>query len=84
MINSIINHRDQVAKLAQLVEIRNGKRMLAIDVNRYGISAPFSDCENSTIYRSTIFQLSIDTILDESYENHSHYPNAPYGSIFDY
>ena len=81
------NHRAKVAKLAKLVVDRNthGKPMYAIDVNRWGISEPYSDPENSTICRSTLIELAYDTFVSDDEEmDHTHYPNAPYGSIFDY
>lgn len=84
---ALLNHRTEVAELAQLVTNRNtyGKPMYAIDVNRWGISEPFSDPENSTIYRSTLAELANDTFVSEDEEmDHTHYPNAAYESIFDY
>lgn len=83
-INTRINHRAEVSKLAR-IDIRNYKKpMYAIDINRWGISEPNSDCENNTIYRATIFELSNDTFVSQEEEDHTHYPNAPYGSIWDY
>ena len=84
---ALLNHRTEVAKLAQIVTNRNtyGKPMYAIDVNRWGISEPFSDPENSTIYRSNLAELANDTFVGEEEEtDYRHYPNAPYRSIFDY
>jgi len=82
--NLIINHRVKVKKLSEQLKIR-GKNMLSIDVNRWGISEPFSDPENSTIHRSNLFSLSVDTFKDDDYEiNHQHYINAQYRSIHDY
>ena len=84
---TLLNHRAKVARLAQLVNNRNtyGKHMYAIDVNRWGISEPFSDPENSTIYRSSLLELSYDTFVSEDKEmDYTHYPNAAYESIFDY
>ena len=84
---ALLNHRTEVAKLAQVVNNRNthGKPMYAIDVNRWGVSEPFSDPENSTICRSSIAELAYDTFVSEDEEmDHTHYPNAAYESIFDY
>lgn len=84
---ALLNHRTEVSKLAQLVTNRNtyGKPMYAIDVNRWGISEPFSDPESSTIYRSTLAELANDTFVSEDKEmDHTHYPKAAYESIFDY
>lgn len=84
---ALLNHRTEVAKLAQIVTNRNtyGKPMYALDINRWGISEPFSDPENSTIYRSTLAELANDTFVSEDEEiDYTHYPNASYESIFDY
>jgi len=84
---ALLNHRTKVAELAQVVTNRNtyGKPMYAIDVNRWGINEPFSDPENSTIYRSNLAELAYDTFVSEDEEmDHAHYPNAAYESIFDY
>ena len=84
---ALLNHRTEVAKLAQIVTNRNtnGKPMHAIDVSRWGISEPFSDPENDTFYRGTLFELANDTfVIEEEEMDYRHYPNAPYGSIFDY
>ena len=84
---AFLNHRREVAQLAQLVTNRQtyGKPMYAIDVNRWGISEPFSDPENSTIYRSNLDELANDTFVCEDEEmDHTHYPSAAYESIFDY
>ena len=64
---AFLNHRREVAQLAQLVTNRQtyGKPMYAIDVNRWGISEPFSDPENITIYRSTLYELANDTFVSE-------------------
>ena len=81
------NHRAKVAKLAKLVNNRytHGKPMYAIDVNRWGVCEPYSDPENSTIYRSTLVELAYDTFVsDEEEWDNTHYPGASYGSIFDY
>ena len=81
---ALLNHRTEVAKLAQVVNNRHGT-MYAIDVNRWGVSEPFSDPENSTIYRKSIDELAYDTFVSENEEmDHTHYPNAAYESIFDY
>ena len=82
-----LNHKIEVTKLAQVVINKNtyGKPMYAVDVNRWGVSEPFSDPENSTIYRSTLLELVNDTFVSEGEEmDHTHYPNAQYGSIWDY
>ena len=87
MNNALLNHRTEVLKLAEIITNRQtqNKPMYAIDVNRWGISEPFSDCENSTIYRDSIFELANDTFIDEDEEiNEPHYANAPYESIHDY
>jgi hypothetical protein len=77
-------HKVQVDKLAKLVDYY-GKPMYAIDVNRWGISEAFSDPENHTIYRETKYQLAKDTFVGEDIDlDHTHYPEARYGSIFDY
>ena len=82
---ALLNHRSEVAKLAHEVTNRNGKTIYAIDVNRWGISEPFSDPENNTLYRETLFELANDTFVSEEDEmDYRHYPNAPYRSIFDY
>jgi len=87
MNNALLNHRTKVSELAEIItnaQTQN-KPMYAIDINRWGVSEPFSDCENSTIYRDTIFELSNDTFISEDEEiAQEHYPNAPYGSIWDY
>jgi hypothetical protein len=81
----LLNHRAEVAKLAKVVTNAYKKPMYAVDINHYGISECFSDCENNTIYRSTIFELANDTFISQDQElDHTHYPNAPYGSIWDY
>ena len=66
---ALLNHRTEVAKLAQLVSNRTtgGKPMYAIDVNYWGISEPFTDLENSTIYRSTLYELANDTFVSEKF-----------------
>ena len=76
-------HKTKVYRLAELVEYR-GRLMYAVDINRWGISAPFSDPENSTIYRETKHQLALDTFMSEDEKDFTHYPDAPYGSIWDY
>jgi len=77
-------HKTEVYKLAELVECQ-GRLLYAVDINRWGISAPFSDPENSTIYRDTKYQLALDTFMSEEREtDNTHYPNSPYGSIWDY
>ncbi|HHX78539.1 MAG TPA: hypothetical protein GX695_02165 [Acholeplasmataceae bacterium] len=59
--------------------------MYAIDVSIWGISKPFSDPENDTFYRKTLFELANDTFINEGSEmDYRHYQNAPYESIFDY
>lgn len=81
---ALLNHRTEVAKLAQVVNTY-GKPMYAIDVNRWGVSEPFSYPENSTIYRSNLAELAYDTFVSEDEEmDHTHYPNSAYESIFDY
>ena len=85
MNNERLNHR---AKVLQLASIVNDKRtynrpMFAIDVNNWGVSEPFTDCENSTIYRTNIFELANDTFIDED-TSEPHYASASYGSIHDY
>jgi hypothetical protein len=87
MNHTRLNYRTEVSKLAEIITNRQtqNKPMYAIDISRWGISEPFSDCENSTIYRDTIFELSNDTFSEEHEGgNDPHYPNAPYGSIHDY
>ena len=83
---AFLKHRTEVAKLAQVVNNRHThKPMWAIDVNRWGVSVPFSDPENSTIYRLSLDELAYDTFVSENEEmDHTHYPDAAYGSIFDY
>jgi len=84
---SLLNHRAKVAELAHVIANRatNGKPMYAIDASRWGISEPFSDPENFTLYRKTLFELANDTFVSEEEEmDCRHYPNAPYESIFDY
>ena len=82
---AFLKHRTEVAKLAQVVNNRNGETMYAIDVNRWGINEPFSDPESCTIYRFSIDKLAFDTFVSENEEmDHTHYPGAAYGSIFDY
>ncbi len=81
---ALLKHRAEVAKLAQVVNYRN-TTMYAIDVNRWGINEPFSDPESSTIYRGSIDELAYDTFVSEDEEmDHTHYPGAAPGSIFDY
>ena len=81
---ALLKHRTEVAKLAQVVNYRNTP-MYAIDVNRWGISEPFSDAENSTIYRISLDELACDTFVSENEEiDHTHYPGAEYRSVFDY
>ncbi len=81
---AFLKHRAEVAKLAQVVNT-HGETMYAIDVNRYGISEPFSDPENSTIFRNSIEELARDTFMSEDDEmDHTHYPGAAYRSVFDY
>jgi hypothetical protein len=87
MNNARLNHRAEVLKLAEIISNRQtqNKPMYAIDLNRWGISEPFSDCENSTIYRDSIFELANDTFIGEDEEmNEPHYENAQYESIHDY
>jgi len=84
---ALLNHRTEVAKLAEIVTNRNtyGIAMYALDVNTWGVDKPFSDPENSTIYRRTLLELSNDTFVSEDEEmNYTHYPNAQHGSIWDY
>jgi len=84
---ALLNHRTKVASLAQVVNNRNtyGEPMYALDINRWGISEPFSDPENSTIYRSTLAEMAYDTFVSEDEElDNTHYTDAPYESIFDY
>ena len=84
MKRALLKHRAEVAKLAQVVN-RHGETMYAIDVNRFGVSEPFSDPENSTIYRLSIDELARDTFFSENEEkDNTHYPSAEYRSIFDY
>ena len=83
-MDTFLKHRAEVAKLAQVVNNRNRIRW-AIDVNRWGVREPFSDPENSTIYRRSIDELAYDTFVSENEEiEHTHYPGAAYRSIFDY
>lgn len=87
MKNALISHREEVSKLAKIITNRQTlKPMYAIDINRWGISEPFSDCENTTIYRSTLYELANDTFdtFSEEETDHTHYSNAPEGSIWDY
>ena len=87
MNQSLLNHRAEVAELSQIVTNNQtqNKPMHAIDVSRWGISEPFSDCENQTMYRDSLFELSKDSFVSENEEiNEPHYPNAPYESIHDY
>ena len=83
MKRALLKHRAEVAKLAQVVNYRN-THMYAIDVNRWGLSEPFSDPENSTIYRSSIDELAYATFSEDEKVDHTHYPGAAYRSIFDY
>ena len=62
---SALNHRSKVAKLAQKVTNRQGNPMYAIDVSRWGIFPPFSDPENATIYRKSIYMLAKDTFISQ-------------------
>jgi len=86
--NDTLNHRAEVAKLSQIVNDKRtyNKPMYAIDVDKWGISEPFSDPESGTIFRSTIFELANATFINEDEDeiNEPHYSNAPYGSIWDY
>ena len=79
-----IEHKLEVYSLAKLVECQ-GRLLYAVDINRYGVFAPFSDPENSTIYRETKHELALDTYISEEEEiDNTHYPDAPHGSIWDY
>ena len=81
---ALLKHRAEVAKLAQVVNYRN-THMYAIDVNRWGVREPFSDPESCTIYRNSLDELAAATFVSENEErDHTHYPGAAYGSIFDY
>ena len=87
MINSRLNHRVKVLCFAEIITSRQtlNKPMFAIDVNRWGISSPFSDPESTTIYRNNLFELSSDTFIECDLEsNEPHYANDPYASIHDY
>lgn len=83
-IHEKINHRQEVSELAQIITNRatQNKPILAVDVSGYGIDRPFTDAEYNTIYRSSLYELSNDTMIEE--QDCTHYPNAEYGSIFDY
>jgi hypothetical protein len=83
MLHERINHRAEVSNLAELMPNRSVKMMLTVDINHWGITSPFSDPENSTIRRQNLFSLSTDT-MPEDHINEGHYPNASYGSIWDY
>lgn len=65
---ALLNHRTKVSKLAQIVTNKSthGKPMYALDVNRWGVGEPFSDPENSTIYRNTLVELANDTFISEN------------------
>ena len=66
MKSELLKHREKVAKSAELIRNKstNGVLMWAIDINSRGyISEPFSDPENLTIYRSTLSELSEDTLI---------------------
>jgi len=76
-------HKTEVYRLAELVECQ-GRLLYAVDINRWGIFAPFSDPENSTIYRETKHELALDTYISENEQDFTHYPDAPHGSIWDY
>lgn len=86
MSNPRIDHRLEVISLAQIIDDKrtNNKPLYAIDVNKWGVSAPFSDPENLTMYRETLTELIEDTFFDEDAEQEPHYPNASYESIHDY
>ncbi len=79
MIHSKINHRQEVAEIAELTS-----KGLAVDVGNWGITEPMSDPENTTIYRTCLFELSNATFDNRDEYCEPHYPNAPYGSIWDY
>ena len=76
-------HKTEVYKLAELVEY-SGKLMYAVDVSRWGIFAPFSEPEYSTIYRESKYDLALATYSGEDEQDFTHYPDAPHGSIWDY
>jgi hypothetical protein len=76
-------HKKEVERLAKIVSDRYNRPAYAVDISRWGIDEPFSDPENDTIYRDSIEQLAKDTFIEDSISE-PHYPNAPYGSIWDY
>jgi hypothetical protein len=63
----LLKHAREVRKLAILVTNRStyNRPMYAIDVNNWGISEPFSDPENDTIYRFTLRELINDTYMSD-------------------
>ena len=83
----LLNHTIEVSKLAEIITNRQtqNKPMYAVDVSRWGVSKPFTDCEYSTIYRDSIVELANDTFIDVDDEmNEPHYANATHESIHDY
>lgn len=90
MSEEMLSHRKEVIELAQIVNNKQtyNKDMFAVDVGRWGIDAPFTDCENMIMYRDTLSELAADTFCSDEEKNESpsnpHYHNAPYESIFDY
>ncbi len=61
-----INHSAKVAMLAKKITLKNNLGFfLALDINRWGINAPYTDMENHLIYRKTISHLSNDTFYNE-------------------
>ena len=86
MIHAIINHRVEVQELSQEIKCpyRKNSNTLAIDFTPYGICEYNSDPEHGEMHRDTLFELSNDTMPTEEEQDHTHYPNAPEGSIWDY
>lgn len=77
-------HKKEVCKLAKSVNFY-GKSYYAIGLSYWGsISEPGDDPEDAIIYGESIEELAKDTFEYEPDRNESHYPGAPYGSIFDY
>lgn len=84
-IHEKINHSQEVLEKSVFVK---AKGSFGVDINRYGVRPYMDDCENCTIFRETLYELSVDTRprhLDHDDEYcEPHYPNANYESIFDY
>jgi len=70
MTKAFLSHKRDVLKLAELVSNNRtqNKPMYAVDLCRWGISEPFSDCENMTMYRETILELAEASFISDDDE----------------